>query len=633
MLTVFRNLLRSKIALVFIGLLILGLAAFGITDIFAPGLGNGLARVGDRSIEARTIDREMDAQLDQINQQSGQVFTRQDFADSGRLYQLFGMELNRQIMSEYLDQKGLRPSQQEIADRIRQIPAFRSQINEGFDINNYERFLSSQNMRESEFVQSIEDQEALKAMAEGFAGALEPTNAMAELATAYGNETRRIAFMVITPDQLTDEITDPTEEELQAFYTTRQGNLLQPERRAFSIIAITPDDFIHRVEVTDEEIENEYHAQISRFSAPSRRTYDSVVFPTESAARAALGRLLADEDMDAVMTSLSGVPAPTESSLKTEIQNSELANAIFDTPLDLWTGPIELVDGRWVVVFVKEEIAGEQQPLEAVSSILEDELKMLKAQDAYLDSFEDIDDAAGSGLTLSELASELGTPLYSFPPVDNQGVTKDGTQVRMLASIEGALQYGFDLYPDETSFRQDAGETQFLIRLDETVPGYLPTLDEVRDDLVEDYKLQQQAQGLRALTDEITARLDEGGFLNAEADALGVDVIRPSQPLVRSVPGQSGFQAAAIEQVFSVELDKSFVLPRNDGIAVGVVESIQIPDASTLSAISTTTKSQLTEQLTAELQNALFAVAREEVSLSINDAQIDAYIQENQSVE
>ena len=633
MLTVFRNLLRSKIALVFIGLLILGLAAFGITDIFAPGLGNGLARVGDRSIEARTIDREMDAQLDQINQQSGQVFTRQDFADSGRLYQLFAMELNRQIMSEYLDQKGLRPSQEEIEDRIRQIPAFRSQINEGFDITNYERFLSSQNMRESEFVQSIEDQEALQAMAEGFAGALEPTNAMSELATAYGNETRRIAFMVITPDQLTEEISDPTEEELQAFYTTRQGNLLQPERRAFSIIAITPDDFIHRVEVTDEEIENEYHAQISRFSAPSRRTYDSVVFPSEAAARAALGRLLADEDMDAVMASLSGVPAPTESSLKTEIQNSELANAIFDTPLELWTGPIELVDGRWVVVFVKEEIAGEQQPLEAVSSILEDELKMLKAQDAYLDSFEDIDDAAGSGLTLSELASELGTPLYSFPPVDNQGVTKDGTQVRMLASIEGALQYGFDLYPDETSFRQDAGETQFLIRLDETVPGYLPTLDEVRDDLVEDYKLQQQAQGLRTLTDEITARLDEGGFLNAEADALGVEVIRPNQPLVRSVPGQSGFQAAAIEQVFSVELDKSFVLPRNDGIAVGVVESIQIPDASTLSAISTMTKSELSEQLTAELQNALFAVAREEVSTRINDAQIDAYIQENQSVE
>lgn len=633
MLTLFRNLVRSKYALIVIGLLILAMAAFGITDIFTPGLGSSLARVGDRPIEVRTIDREMDLQLDRINEQTGQVFTRQDFADSGRLMQTIAMEVNRTTMAAYLEQEGLRPSEKAVQDQIRQIPAFRSQINSGFDINNYQAFLNNQNIRESEFVQTLEDQQALDNMSTGFSGALDPPNSMAQLASAYRSETRGIAYIVITPDNLPTEQIEPTEEELRTFYTSQQGTLLQPERRAFSVIAITPDDYLHRVEVSDEEIENEYHAQISRFSAPSTRVYDSLVFPTEAAARSALGRLLADENITSVMQSLSGKPAPTESTLRSEIPNTDLADAIFSTPIDLWAGPVELVDGRWVIVRVNEEIAGEQQPLEAVSNILKAELTNLKAQQAYLDAFEEIDDAAGSGLTLSELANEIGTPLYSFPPVDNRGVTKDGVQVRMLVSIEGLLDYGFDLYPDETSFRQDAGETQFIIRLDETVDGYLPTFEDVKDDLVVAYDRQQQAQSLREITEGITTRLEQGGFLTSEADILGVDVVRPIQPLSRASANQSGFQQAAIEQIFAVGLDQSFVLPRADGIAVGVVESIQIPDASTLNAMAPTIKVDLASRLNAELENAVFAVAREEVKVSTNDSQIEAYIQDNQSIE
>ena len=133
MLTLLRNLLRSKIALVLIGLLILGLAAFGITDIFTPRLGNSLVRVGDRTIEARDIDREADAQIDQMNAQGGS-FTRQDLADSGRLVNVIAIQVNRLTMAEYLKQKGLSPSDEAVVDQLRQLPLFRSSINGSFAV-------------------------------------------------------------------------------------------------------------------------------------------------------------------------------------------------------------------------------------------------------------------------------------------------------------------------------------------------------------------------------------------------------------------------------------------------------------------------------------------------------------------
>ena len=630
MLTLLRNLLRSKIALVLIGLLILGLAAFGITDIFTPRLGNSLVRVGDRTIEARDIDREADAQIDQMNAQGGS-FTRQDLADSGRLVNVIAIQVNRLTMAEYLKQKGLSPSDEAVVDQLRQLPLFRSSINGSFDLQRYQQYLNSVGQTEAEYEQLVEDQLSLVTMSRGFSGAVEPPSALSEIMATYNGEERRIAYMLVGPDQIEDQIEPPTEEELRTFYQEQRANLLQPERRAFSIIAISPSDFIHRVDITDEEIQNEYAAQIARFSAPSTRVFESVVFEEQEPARQALGRLLADADFDQVVNSLSGQIMAAESVLRDDMTNEDLADTVFTAPVDIWSGPVELGDGRWAIINVIEETPGEAQPIENVSDVIEQELRAFKAERAYMDSLEEIDDATGSGLSLEELAEVLQSPAYSLPPVDNQGVTEDGKRNTFLNQIEGAIDYGFDLYPDETSFRQDAGDYQYIIRLDEIVEGYLPEFEEVEDRLTRALTNQKRAQALNTLATEVADRLDQGGFLTSEAETLGVEVMRPDQPVTRSTPPETGLNAHSIQSIFAAGLDESFVIPLQGGLMIGVVEAINLPDGDALRRQVAATQSQLSNVLSRELEQAMFAVAMDDVSPETNDAAIETYISDNQS--
>ncbi|MAP94425.1 MAG: hypothetical protein CMK07_05680 [Ponticaulis sp.] len=631
MLTIFRQMLRSKLAAVFIGLLILGLAAFGITDIFTPNLGNSLVQVADRSINASDIDREVDARLDRINQQSGVSYTRQDMADAGQYSSIIGMAINRELIAAYLDKLGLTPSIDAVRDQIRDISAFKSSVDGRFSLDLYQGYLSSIRQSEDDYVQALQDDLSLISMSEGIGAALEAPSSMTDLWSIYQSEARRVAYIVITPENLTEPVVAPTEEEVQTFYNERQGQLLEPARRGFSIVALRPDDFLHRVEVSDEEIENEYQAQVSRWSAPSQRTFETLAFTSDAAARNALGPLLAGETIENVATNNNFQQLLNQTVLRTDLQQADLASAVFDSPEGVWGGPVEMPDGRVFLVRTIEIIPGDVQPLEEVQDVVRSELRNLKAERAYLDAFEEVDDAVGAGLSLEEISELIGSPIYTLPPVDQRGMTADGTQVGLLLQIDGALSYGFELYPDETSFRQDANDTQFIIRLDSTVDSYIPEFADVREELEAGLLQQKRNQALAELASDISTRISEGGFLNAEAEALGLEVARPPQALRRDSGSQAGFNRDALMRIFASELDEPFTAPLQNGIFLGVVESIELPDQETLAAMRPVVQSTLSPMIISDLEQGILAQAVEEIPPQINDAAIQDYIQQNQS--
>ena len=101
MLTVFRNLIRSKVALVLIGLLILSLAVWGITDIFKPGLGASLVKAGNRTVEVTDVDRYANNFV-RSQQNQGNDVTKQDLVQSGRLDQIINLLADRQLTAAYL---------------------------------------------------------------------------------------------------------------------------------------------------------------------------------------------------------------------------------------------------------------------------------------------------------------------------------------------------------------------------------------------------------------------------------------------------------------------------------------------------------------------------------------------------
>lgn len=631
MLTIFRSMLRSKLAVILIGLLILSLSVWGLSDIFSPKLGNSLVKVGGRTVEVADVNRIADSQLDRINQ-NGTSYTRQDLADAGQLNGIVGALANREIVAAYFEKLGLDASEEAVRDQIRQNPNFRSEINGGFDLALYQRFLSNRRMSENAFIQSMRDDLTIVSINDGLYGALKAPKALTDLISIAEGEARRVAYMIITQDNLPETIATPSDEEIQTFYNEQQSALTQPERRGFSVIAVTPQDFIHQVSVTDEELRNDYEAQIRRFSGPPTRTFQTMVAPTEANARGALGRLQGGDEMSAVNSRFNTTLLPVETSLQNEISSPVLASAIFNAPVGLWTGPVSLPDGRWALVNVSSETEGEPIPFEQVEATIRNEMIQLKAERMYSASFDNIDDAVGSGATLGELADILGSPIYTYPPVDQSGRTEAGQVIRNLTQIEGALDYGFQLFPDETSFRQDAGETQFIIRLNEVVAPRVPPLGDIKEDLARVIEARKTQEALMEFGTGIATRISDGtAFLTTEADALGVEVTRPPEALRKDSAQSTGFSREAMIKIFASNLDKPFTVQLQNGLFVGVVEAIEIPDAQSLSASRASSDVEVANSLRSDIEQGLLTLAQQNIEYQMNPAAIDAYVKDNQS--
>ncbi|MAI89423.1 peptidylprolyl isomerase [Ponticaulis sp.] len=630
MLTLLRNLLRSKIALLIIGLLIVAMASFGITDIFAPNLGSSLVAVGNRTVEANDVERDADSYLNRLSD-SGTYLTKQDLAEGGQLQAILDQLVSRNLLAAYLQDQGIATSEEELIAYIRQLPIFRNAVTQGFSQDAYLRFLNDRRQSESEFRQDLSDDLTFSMVNSAFSSALRPPAGVSELLTIFDNEERRIAYMLIMPEDLPEPVAEPTEEELRAFFDERSGQMLQPERRAFSVIAVRPDDFTHQVEVSEEEIAAQFQAQESRFRAATSRTFERIVFANEANALRALGSLLGGEDEQTIISSNGGNVIPPQTATEGGIANPEISDLVFGTPENVWTGPVELPSGQSALIRVTDITLGELTPLEEVSATLRAEIVEYKAEQMYEDSFDLIDDAVGSGGSLDEISEMIGSPVHSYAPVDDTGRTRDGTVLRGLTAIDGALEFGFQLFPDETSFREDAGLVQYIIRLDDTVPSYLPDFDEMRDEIAAVVYQQNVQTALSELSDGIVSRLNESSFLSQEAEALGLEVARPPVAIRRDSGAQIGFPDAAMVRIFSAELDHGFVVPLQRGVFIGVVESIDIPTAEELTSLMASTNSGLTQLLASEFDGALFGMAQDNISFRQNDAAISAYFEQYQA--
>lgn len=643
MLTLFRDLVRSKVALVIIGLLILSLALFGVPDFFGSllnkNLGTSLMRADSRRLEASDVERfannviqndrrNAQAEAAQTGNEPRQVLTKQDLAASGQLSQMINLLSDMEIRGAYVDKLGVGASKQEIADWIRDVDALQNEITSGFDRERYAQFIQQRGFEtERQFEDTLMTELSFDNVRAGLNAALQPPTGMADLWSIFQSETRNIAYFTFSVDDLPEAVERPTDEEILTFYNERQQDLTEPERRQFSVIAITPQDFTHKVTVSDEDVRNEYEAQIFKYSGPASRTYSLLYFDTPEAAQTALGLLVVGEPVEDV----GGVLVANLSAVEGSVAGPDYQAQIFASPIDLWNGVIEMSDGRYALIKVAEEIPGEKQPFEEVEANVRAELIAARAERLFDRSIDDIDDAVGAGFTLEEMADIVGSPVYTYPPVDQRGVTKDGLPIINLMMMQDALSYGFQLYPEETGDRREAPKMHYIMRLDRIVEPTIPSLEDIREDLGEALYIRKQNEALNDYADAALLRIQSGeSSITTEAMKLNKEVTRPAEAISRTRGQAQGFSQTALNQIFNAALDQPFTAPLQRGILLGVVEDIQIPQGDELVALRSASDTDVLPSLAADMEQGFSLLAQQNVDVDLNAPMIDAYLEQYQ---
>ena len=628
MLTLFRNMLRSKLALVLIGLLILSLAVWGITDIFRPGLGASLVKAGERTVEVEDVERFANNFV-QSQRQQGNDTSKQELAENGQLDQIINMLAERELTAAYFDKLGVTASRKEATDFVRSMEAAQNSVTGRFDVEQFRQLIARQNYSEAEFEKAILDDMTFDLVQTGLTAGLQPPSGAIDLLNVYQAEARNIAYFTLDPSDLPEEIEPVSDDELQEFYEESQSLLTEPERRQFSIIAVREEDFYHRVTIDEDDLRNEYEAQQRRFSAPAERKFQIVRFADQAQASSVVGRLLGGADLeDVVSGNMNGVQIePSRTVLRSELQDQAIANAVFNSPTEIWSGPVETLNGQWALVYVEEELPGEAIPFQEVEEEIREELVASRASRMLERSFDDIDDAIGAGYTLEEMADMIGSPVMTYPAIDRRGRTEDGLAITNIMSLEGALEYGFQLFANETSSRQDAGSVQYIMRLDDIVDPKVPELDTIREQLRTVLTTRRVEAAMDELAESIVTRINDGSSsITVEAQALGEAVQRPPQALSRQTGQASGFPQNVLGSVFTASLDEAVSAQLRGGRFVGVVESIRTPGEEELARMRASTRTTLESMLTNDFLEGLATRAEQTVKFEANPQQIDTYM-------
>ncbi len=624
MLTMMRNMLRSPAAGGLFILLIVAMAAWGVTDIFGGGLGNNLVVAGDRALTDQQFDNAVERQLRTATDDRGRAISKEQALEQGIIDQIYGRQRFDILLRAYADKLGITATQAEIKDTITSIPAFRD-TTDVFDPVLLDSYLRQEGYTQKTFEDEIEVGLTIGRLQQIPAAGLKAPGVLARIEAAYAGELRSGSWFRLAKSAL-PALEAPTDEDLQKLYDDRQDALREPERRRVSLLQLKADDFVARAEVAESDIENFYEAyKPERYTGPDTRTFTEFNFTTEETARASLGQIAGGAAADAVDSAASSAVRTGRSGSITSQRLSQQVFAGGSRPGSLH-GPVE--NGEvWIVIRLEAITPGESIPFETVRDAIAEELALEQAIGFFYEVLPRFDDLIGTGASLEVIAADLGTPVLSFAAIDQRGISETGAYYRPLLEAEGLLDSLFNTQAGSLTDRIGTDEVTYLARVDAIIPERLPPIDEVRDLLAEAWTQQNEFEQLQTVAGEISARINSGeSTLAEEAGRYGTIAQSMTRPVSRAAPGTE-LPPQLLGTLFTANRDGEVlsVPSQVDEIMILRLDTVDRPEPETLDLLAQSNIAAVQQQLNEDLFQAFFTEIQGEIELEENPSALAAY--------
>ncbi|RQP06636.1 MAG: peptidylprolyl isomerase [Paracoccus sp. BP8] len=518
---------KSTIVWLLMGMLVLGLGGFGVTN-FSGGSAD-IGSVGDVGISSQDYARTLRAEMQDFSARTGRQISAAeakaigvDQAALARLYTAAALEAEA-------NRVGVSVGDKAVAEQITGMSAFRG-MNGQFDRNIYADALRREGMREAEFEHDLRMDLARLILQRAALAGVEAPQPVVALTQGWLLETRDIHWRELTAEDLPAPVAAPDEATLQAWHKANADRFTAPEIRKITYVWLTPEMLEDEVEVDEQALRDLYQDRIDEFQQPERRMVERLVFPTVAAAEEAKARI---DRGEVTFEQLAAERGLTLADIDLgEVSQAELGaagEAVFALDQPGIAGPASSELGP--ALFSMNAIL---EPLDIPFEQARDDLRLEAAVDRARRQIEErsgeFADLLAGGATLEDMARD--TPMRLG-------------QIDWSAGAE-ADPDGIDAYPE---FRQRAAqltekdfpelfETEdggvFALRLDELVPPALIPFEEVRDRVAEDWTRNETHRQLLALAEE----------RRVEAEAAAEPGIGPA-PAAATAPVAQALGAAA----------------------------------------------------------------------------------------
>jgi peptidyl-prolyl cis-trans isomerase D len=581
MLTKLRDFGKTWIFKIFMGVLVLSFALWGIADIFRGFGVNTLATVGGTEVTIEAFQQRYTRELRNLQAQVGQVTDAQARA-LGVPDRVLSQMVAEAAMQADANTMKIGISDPMLIELIARNPSFQA-TGGGFDRNRFILTLQNNGLSEAGYVALQRDVEIRRQIMSAVSAGVAVPKTYSDALALYNGEERAIEFIVLGPEEAGD-VGTPGDTELTAFYDAHKSDYRAPEYRSLTLVTLSPAQLARPDDVNEDEVQKRYEENKAQYGTPETRRVRQIVFPDRASADQALARLKGGDTFDAIVASRNLTSTDVDLGVVTrdKILDSAIAEAAFSLA-DSATS--EIIIGRFgpTILAVSEITPGTQKTYEEVRDEIRRDIATRQAAADVMTMRDTIEDARAGGETLTEIAAKHNLQVRQVEKVDQEGKDANGNAI---ADLPG----GSALLP--AAFESDIGiENDPLPVADNGILWFEVTnvtaardrpLAEVRDRVVEAWKKDATAKKLDERAKAIADRVRGGASLDAIGDELGVTV-ESATGLRRVVDPSGNVSREMLDAAFTGPEGTVSVAKAKDeaGRAVVRVKSATVPAADT----------------------------------------------------
>ncbi len=597
---------------VIMGLVVVGLVGFGSFNF--GGGGQSVGKVGETPVSVNRYFREVNAQLDAIEQQFGQ---RLPFAQA----QTFGVDqtalaivLSQVALENETARLGLSVGDRELAGRIRDIRSFAG-VDGTFDRDAYDFVLEQSGLTAGEFEESLRSEVARTILQGAVANGVAVQPVYVSTLFAWAREARDITWAELDASALDAPVGSPDDAELTAYYEANPDDFTLPETKKITYGWIRPEDIADPAAVSEEDLREEYKNRASEFIQPERRLVERLVFPDAAAATEAAARLADGSASFEDLVAERGLALDDIDlgDIERDDLGSQAGTAVFGLDGPGTTGVVDSSFGP-AIFRVNAVLSALETSFEDAREQLADALALDAARRTLADAMmHDLDDALAGGATIEDLGAEFGVTVETL---DWTGMSFDGIAA-YDEFAKTATEVTVDDYP-AVEMLSDGG--LFALRLDEVVPPALQPLDEVRDQAIAGWRAAETEARIRARAE---AMLDT--FTTGETPAsLGLTETTETGLLRDSEI--AGAPPALVEAAFDLAPGEWAVVDAPGGAIVLRLDAIAAADQNSEEAVTAKARfaDATAQAVSQDLQDAFAAALETQAGITLDQAMINA---------
>ena len=550
---------RTIMALV-MGVIVISFSIWGVGDVFRGMTAQRLARVGSGEVTVETYRSAYQNELRRIQQRMRRAITNEEAHQAGLDLQI----LERLVTEVALDQKarqlGLAASDETTQRLLASEKVFQGPDGK-FDAMRFKQIANDFGFTERGFVADQKNAYLRKMITDIAVAGVEPPKLMVEAIYRFRNELRTIDY-VILPPSLVGAAATPSDEELKKYFDEREQTFRAKEYRKLTALVVSPSTVGKPESVPAEQVRKLYdEVKSKRYGMPEKRDVRQIVFKTDTEAEAALAKLKAGADIEAMAAELKLNPKDVNLGLveQRDFGDPKVGAAVFALPGPGLTEPVHTAFGAVVSQVRSIAPAVYNKTFEQAEPELRAEIAAQSAMPEVRRLHEAIEDQRASGKTLAESAKAVGLETQVYDGVDDAGNDRSGKPIAGLPSGPDLVKAAFasDIGVDnDTVATRDGGYVWYEVNGIE--PARQKTFEEVKAAVVDAMRSDAAQKALAAKADEIVAKLNAGRSIEDVAKEVGVQTQRANDVKREARPD---FNTNVIVRFFDVA-------PRNAGSAV-----------------------------------------------------------------